>query len=263
MSDAPEFRVLEDAGLLQIIFSRPEKLNALTDGMLVGLEDAVRLFEARADLRVLLITAEGRYFSAGRDISGGLTPDFGESALEARRWYRTSMQRIADMIERVEKPSVVAHQGPCMGGALELSLSCDFRLAARSAAYGLPEIKLGVLPGSGGISRLARLVGPHWTRYLALAGRKIDAETARQIGLVHEIHDDEAFGGAIQQFCRELIALPPEAVAAAKVVIDLTLGSGREEGRQLDRLANGFLMLGEEYHREVAKAVNRLKDKSR
>ena len=71
------------------------------------------------------------------------------------------MAQFIDELESIEKPTVVAHQGPCLGSGLELSLSCDFRLAAASAAYGLPELEFGALPGSGDISRLTRITGPH------------------------------------------------------------------------------------------------------
>ena len=83
---------------------------------------------------------------------------------------------------------VVARQGPCLGGALEFSLSCDFRLATPTTHYALPEIDIDALPGSGGISRLARIAGPHWTRSLVMSG-----EQALNIGIVHAIYEQEEF----------------------------------------------------------------------
>lgn len=97
------------------------------------------------------------------------------------------MHDLFDRIERVEKPVILAAQGPCLGGALELALSCDFRIAADVASFGFPELKLAVLPGSGGISRTTRLVGPAWARWLVLAGQAVDAATAHRIGLVHAV----------------------------------------------------------------------------
>ena len=92
------------------------------------------------------------------------------------------MHRIYDEMEAIEKPIVVAHQGPCVGGGLEISLSCDFRLAAKSASYAFPEGKFGVLPASNGVSRLARIVGTHWTRYLIMANLPASADRALIMG---------------------------------------------------------------------------------
>lgn len=262
MTRTEHIQILRNTEIMEVIISRPKKLNAITNEMLEAIEEAALDFEKSPELKVFLLRAEGRYFSAGKDISSGMTPDFNNSGTEARRWYRSSLQRIGDIFERIEKPSVVAHQGTCLGGALELSLSFDFRLAAEAAGYGLPEIRLGVIPGSGGTSRLTRIVGPHWARYLTLAGKSINAKKAEHIGLVHEVFGDDTFDDDVNSFCLELAALPPEAVSAAKVTIDLVVGAGREEGRQLERLANGYLMLGEEHHQIATNAVARLNKSS-
>src|SRR5262249_42963148 len=158
----------------------------------------------RADLRVLLIRAKGTYFSAGADMSGGMAPEFDGSSMAFRQWYRGTFHPIFDAFEAVEKPVVVAHHGPCLGGALEMSVSCDFRLAAESARYALPEINLGVIPGSGGTSRLTRLVGPHWTRWLAMAGESVNAEEALRMGLVHKVYPDARFEAEVWAFCQKL-----------------------------------------------------------
>src|SRR3546814_14509443 len=92
----------------------------------------------------------------------------------------------------------------CVGGGLEMSLACDFRLAAKSAAYAFPEGKFGVLPASNGVSRLARIVGPHWARYLIMANLPADADKALIMGLVHDVFPDESFGEDVMKFCRHL-----------------------------------------------------------
>src|SRR3546814_20078503 len=109
----------------------------------------------------MLVTANGRYFSAGIDLHRPLAPDPAvTSPSRFRRWYRQgvgSLHQLGDEWEAVEKPVVVAFQGPCLGGALELSLCADFRLASDDARLGLPEIALGGIPGSGGTSRLVQV----------------------------------------------------------------------------------------------------------
>jgi enoyl-CoA hydratase/carnithine racemase len=218
--------------------------------MLEGLYQAARDVEANRDLRVLLIRSAGAYFSSGADLGEMSVAASDESPSRFRRVYREgalSFQRVADVFEAMEKPVVVAHQGPCLGGALELSLSCDFRLASARATYALPEIYLGLLPGSGGTSRLCRLVGPHWTRWLVLAGEHVDAMQALQIGFIHQVWPEEDLAARAWDFCRRIAALPPEAVAAAKLAIELSADLDRGQARNVERMANSYLFLGDEH----------------
>ena len=130
--------LVERGPIIEVTLNRPDKLNAMTPAMTGVISKAVDELARRHDLRLMLIRAKGRYFSAGSDFVGGEIPDFRGSTMAARHWYRggvdrESLQSINDKLEAVEKPVVVAHHGPCLGGALEMSLSCDFRLAAKSA----------------------------------------------------------------------------------------------------------------------------------
>ena len=103
------------------------------------------------------------------------------------------MQQLWDEMEHIEKPFVVAHHAMCVGGGLEMSLSCDFRLAAKSAGYAFPEGLFGVLPASNGVSRLTRICGPHWARWLIMANKPAPADMAFTMGLVHQVFPDESF----------------------------------------------------------------------
>ena len=160
-----EVLVTERGPILEIMLNRPDKLNAISPAMIETIRAKVGAFAERDDLRVMLFRATGRYFSAGADLTRAQSYE-GKSTRAARQWYRTKMgggmQPLYDDMEAIEKPFVVAHHATCVGGGLELSLSCDFRLAAKSARYVFPEAKLGAIPASGGVSRLTRLVGPHW-----------------------------------------------------------------------------------------------------
>src|ERR1700753_3668281 len=104
-------------------------------------------------------------------------------------------------MEHIEKPIVAAHHAPCVGGGLEISLSCDFRLAAKSAHYAFPEGLFGVLPASNGVSRLTRLCGPQWSRWLIMANMKASADLAHTMGLVHQVYPDETFEEEVMTFC--------------------------------------------------------------
>ena len=194
----------ETGAIYEVLFNRPEKHNAISNDMLNGLRDAIDYFATASHLRVMRLGAVGKYFTAGVQIDSDISPDVGDSTLDGRQWYRSKFHQLFDEFEAVEKPIVATHQGICLGGGLELSLSCDFRLAAKSASYGLPEINIGALPGSGGISRLTRVAGPHWTRWLVMAGEQVSATEAVSMGFVHKVYDDEDFEEQVMAFCQKL-----------------------------------------------------------
>lgn len=241
-------------GVLTLTWTRDGKLNAVTPAMIDALRASVDRLGADPDVAVLVITAEGRYFTAGMDVcvtgpALGLLVDEGTPGSDFRRHYR-ALHALFDEIEAIEKPVVLAAQGPCLGVGVELGVSCDFRLAATRATFGLPEIpNLGVLPGSGGISRLTRLVGPHWARWLALAAQTVDADAARQMGLVHLVVPDDQFRVDVTNFARHLAGLPREAVGLAKLAIDAAADTDRTTARNVDRIANTILVLSEDHRR--------------
>jgi enoyl-CoA hydratase/carnithine racemase len=261
-----ELLVEQNGAVLSVTLNRPRKYNAIHLDMWHGLVAATELFATRDDLRVLLLRAEGPYFCAGIDLHSKLTPPPGITSPAAfRRWYRAgtgSLHPIGDAWEAIDKPVVVAHHGPCLGGALELSLCADFRLAASGARYGLPEIALGGIPGSGGTSRLTRLVGPHWARWLILANQQIDAQQALAMGLVHEVTDQPQFAARVTEFCTALAQLPPEAFAAGKLAIELAADLDRAQARNVERLAVSGLVVGEEYRRLMQAMQDRLARKT-
>ena len=198
MDNTPHLLVEEDSGIIICTLNRPEKLNALTGQTMSLFESALLRFRDTPTLKVMLIRATGRYFCAGADLRDNsdtpkTIPRTGVDIRENHRLNLHGMHRIYDEMEHIEKPIIVAHQATCVGGGLEISLSCDFRLAAKSASYSFPEGKMGVLPASNGVSRLTRLVGPHWARYLIMANLPASAEKAHIMGLVHEVYPDETF----------------------------------------------------------------------
>ncbi len=255
-----ESALLQDAkdGILVITFNRPEKYNAITLAMLKTLSQAVDRFRDDDALRVLLLRATGRYYSAGLDLGEGLAPKT-TSGFSFRNWYRRDIHRLFDEIEAIEKPIVSAIQGPCLGGALEMALSCDFRLAATSARFGLPETSIGVLPGSGGMSRLTRLVGSAETKWLVMADQTISAKRALRVGLVHELYADDAFEQAYTAFAQTLKSMPQEVVGAGKVAIDTIEDVDRATARQIERLSNTPLSQSAEHRRLIEAFLDRKK----
>ena len=259
MSEEPHLLTEEAGAILIATLNRPEKLNALSGRMMSLFEAAVHHFRDTPSLKVLLIRAKGRYFCAGADLRGG-EDGSGQARTasgirESHRLKLNGMHRIYDEMEAIEKPFVVAHHAPCVGGGLELSLSCDFRLAAKSARYAFPEGKLGVLPASNGVSRLSRIVGTHWTRYLIMANLPVDADKALLMGLVHEVWPDETFDEQVMHFCRHLAEQNGEQMGAAKIAIELAHDVGLAQARNIERLANSALMLNPDYRAGLEKYI--------
>jgi enoyl-CoA hydratase/carnithine racemase len=181
-----------------------------------------------------------------------------------RRQYREwAYHDFYDELEQIEKPVVLAAQGPCLGLGVELGSSCDFRLASERATFGLPEIAdLALIPGSGGISRLTRIVGPHWARWLALAGQTVDAHQALVMGWLHAVYPSEEFGARVDSFARHLAALPSEAVGVAKTAIDAAASLDRRTARDFDRFAQATLIRSTEYRERLDRYADRgMKDR--
>lgn len=268
MSEAPHLLVAEEGAIIICTLNRPDKLNALTAETMSLFESALHRFRDTPALKVMLIRATGRYFCAGADLRDKsdepAQPErTGVAIREKHRLRLHGMQRIYDEMEHIEKPIVVAHHAPCVGGGLELSLSCDFRLAAKSASYSFPEGKFGVLPASNGVSRLARMIGPHWTRYLVMANLPANADRALTMGLVHDVFPDETFDEDVMAFCRHLAEQHGEQMGTAKLAIELAYEVGRDQARQVERLANSALMLNPDYLAGIERYINKLGSKGK
>ena len=254
-------RVTEAGGIITVTIEREAKRNAINPEVTRTLWDAVRALAARDDLRCLVITAVGAYFTAGIDILAAAQAREAASSAPAeqqpgwayRRDYRDH-HLLYDEMEAIEKPVILAAQGICLGAGVEMALSCDFRFCTPSAEWGLPEVSLGVIPGSGGTSRLTRIVGPAWAKYLTMTGERIGAERAHAIGLVHEIFPAETFQADVAAFARRLVELPAEAVGLAKLAVDLATDvTDRSAQRHVDRLINTTLT-GSQTYRDRLKA---------
>ncbi len=254
MSEEPHLLVTEEDGILIATFNRPDKLNAMSTELMRRLEEAVDRYRDTPELRVMLIRATGRYFSSGADLKegGGGTQSFPTTGSQVRETHRrlpTRMRQVWDEMEAIEKPFVVAHQARCVGGSLEMSLSCDFRLAAASASYAFPEAKFGVLPATNGVSRLVRIVGPHWARLMITANMPVDAQEARIMGLVHKVYPDETFEADVMAFCRHLALQNAEMMGASKIAIELAADLPANQAASVERLVNSSLMLGADYQK--------------
>jgi enoyl-CoA hydratase len=258
MSDAPHLLTEEKDGILIATLNRPDKLNVLSRQLMDLLEAGLHHFRDTPTLKVMLIRSTGRYFCAGADLRSPDPKPFPDTASGIRERHRlglNGMHRIYDEMEAIEKPIVAAHHATCVGGGLEMSMSCDFRLAAKSASYAFPESKMGVLPASNGVSRLTRLCGTHWARWLVMADMVASADLALTMGLVHQVFPDETFEEEVMRFCRHLTGRNGEHMAAAKIAIEMAADLGAAQARNVERMANAGLMLNADYRETLTKYV--------
>lgn len=205
--------------------------NPLGMSMVNRLETVIREVGSDPTLRAIVITGAGdRTFSVGADIR-----EFGRVAAEmGMRAFIDQRLRVFASIENLSKPVVCAMRGACVGGGLELALSCHFRIAAEGARLGLPEIELGIVPAWGGTQRLTRVVGRAHALDLMLRARKVGAEEALRIGLVHQVCPAADLRDRAHALAVELAEKPPLAVAG---ILEAVIRGGElslEEGLALE-----------------------------
>jgi enoyl-CoA hydratase len=211
-----------------ITLNRPEALNALSFALIA---DLARAFDevAQSDARALLVTGAGeKAFCAGADIKELK----GRSLAEQKRATELGQQTFA-RLERLPMPSIAIINGYAFGGGLELALACTLRIAARNAKMGLPEIKLGVVPGYGGTQRLPRAVGEGRALDMILSGRTIDAEEAFRIGLVQRLIDGEALAGGVA-YAREFSRHSLPVLGFAREAVSRALATPLSEGLKIE-----------------------------
>ncbi|MDP3969870.1 MAG: enoyl-CoA hydratase/isomerase family protein [Nocardioides sp.] len=236
-----------DSGVLVVTMARPEKLNAMDQ---VWFEELTRLMRAVGKdddhhHRAVVLTGEGRAFSAGGDIDM-----FHDLDGDVAR-VRPHLARVYDAFHAVETcavPVVAAVNGIAFGGGSELTLACDVALAAESARFSFKEASVGLMPGYG-IVRGPDVIGRHWTRYLALSGRTVDAQRAREIGLVQEVHPDADLLAHALGLAEEMAGNPPLAVQVGKAFLNRDTGGGYAES--VEAVA---LLFGTREHRDAVAA---------
>ena len=169
-----------------ITFNNPKTLNALNMETFNELEDAIKKIDNDSNIKALILTGSGKAFIAGADI----TQLAKFNALEGKIFSEKG-QSIIGSLEELTIPVIAAVNGFALGGGCEMALAADFIYAADNAQFGLPEIKLGLIPGFGGTQRLARQIGKNLAKELIFTGKMIDAKTAKNIGLVNEVFIQE------------------------------------------------------------------------
>lgn len=226
-----ETLLVERSGAVaRVTINRPEKLNALNGKLLGELEDCFRAVGDESEVRVVILTGAGeKSFVAGADISelSVLSP------LEAREFARRG-QRVIGLIEDLGKPVIAAVNGYALGGGCELAMACSLRVAAENARFGLPEVKLGVIPGYGGTQRLARLIGKGRAIEITTIAEPISAQEAYRLGLVNQVVPAKDLITVCEALAGKIMANAPLAVKFALEAVNHGMEMTLEEGLFLE-----------------------------
>ena len=199
--------------IARVTLDRPDKRNALSSAEWLGLRDLAARIAADPALRVTLLQGAGdAAFSAGADIAEIAAAAATPAGLAAVSAHGTA---VFTRIERFAKPVIAAVNGFALGGGCELALACHLRVASTHAKFGLPEVKLGLIPGYGGTQRLPRLIGQGRALQLILTGEAIDAETAHRIGLANDVVAGDMLLEAARSLAKMMVAQGPLALAHA------------------------------------------------
>src|SRR6184192_3026833 len=198
MSGYDGFRVERESDVARITLDVPGKLNRVSMVARAELRGVFEELDGDAEVRFVVLAGAGGAFTAGGDIAG---------FLEKSPWEVSRMAEDVAAPERCSKPVVAALEGYVFGVGLELALACDFRLATQDVQLALPEVTIGMIPGSGGTQRLARLVGLGRAKDIVMRGRRVGADEALALGLVTELAAD--LDSAVTALCDELRRLSP------------------------------------------------------
>jgi enoyl-CoA hydratase len=212
-----------------ITLNRPEALNALDDALMDALGDALLAFDADEGIGAIVVTGGPRAFAAGADISGMVGRSYAE--VERDRFITRNWETVL----QVRKPVLAAVAGVALGGGCELALACDIIVAARSARFGVPEVKLAMLPGAGGTQRLPRAIGKAKAMDLCLSARLLDADEADRYGLVSRVVDDDRLMDETLALAERIAGFSLPALIAIKESVNRAHETPLAEGVRFER----------------------------
>ena len=240
--------------IAKITMNRPKALNALNSEVLDELDKCLDEIKANNDLRVLIITGEGRSFIAGADIKE--MSDLG--GLEAKAFGNKGLS-VFRKIETLPIPVIAAVNGFALGGGCELAMSCDIRIASNKALFGQPEVGLGLIPGFGGTQRLQRLVGQGWAKYIIYSAENIKADKALEIGLVQDVVEVEELEERVNTLAETIAKQAPIAVKLAKEAINQGAQVDIDQAMRIEENAFGLVFTTEDKNIGTQAFINKEK----
>jgi enoyl-CoA hydratase/carnithine racemase len=221
-----------DAHVTTVTLDRPDALNALSGDMADELGGSLLQAAADPNCWVVVLHANGeKAFCVGADLKE-------RASLDDAGWMRNRIQirGLFEALRAVPQPTIASVFGYALGGGCELALSCDFIVCSDDAVFGLPEVRVGIIPGGGGTQLLARRIGPARAKELVLTGRRITAQEAAQLGLVNTVVGSDELHAATQALAEELCAAAPIAVREAKRAIQRGVETPLEQAIDIEEL---------------------------
>ncbi len=234
-----EFEILNlniEEGIAVVTISRPKALNALNTRFFKEMDAMIGKINGMYEVKVMIITGEGKAFVAGADIAEMVDKDQKQGSDFSRLGQNTFSS-----LEKMEIPVIAAINGFALGGGLELAMGCDFRIASAKAKFGQPEVNLGLIPGYAGTQRLPRLVGLADALFLLMTADMIDAQNALRIGLVQKVVEPELLMDETMKIAKLIASKGPKAVKLIKRVARQGMMGSFEEGCELEAISFGSL----------------------
>ena len=230
---------LERSGnVARVTINRESALNALTPEMLTDLRSRLGELDEDDTCRAVVLAGQPRAFSVGADVKGRVAEYEGGGGRDP---LGAVIRGLFGAIERMDKPVIAALAGYVLGGGLELALACDLRVADTTARFGLPEAKVGSMPGAGGTQRLTRLIGPGRAMELMFTGERIDADTALGIGLVNRVVPEGTLLEEAGRLAELIASRAPLSIACIKRSVHVALSADMQSGLDFESQCHAFL----------------------
>ncbi len=223
-------------GIALVTISRPKAMNALNTRFFNEMDQMVEEISANKDVKVMVITGDGKAFVAGADISEMVNKN-GQEGTDFSKLGQNTFSSFG----RMDIPVIAAINGFALGGGLELAMGCDFRIASTKAKFGQPEVNLGLIPGYAGTQRLPRLTGMGDALYLLMTADMIGAEDALRIGLVQKVFEPEELMEQTLKIAGLIASKGPEAIKKVKKVVREGMESSFCDGEKLEAQEFGTL----------------------
>lgn len=251
MNQYNNLKLQSDKEILTVSLNRPQTLNAFTTELFDDLSALCDELAENSETRVIIFTGAGKGFSSGLDLNvfvqamAEWTQD--DLRVIIRRWQDTF-----NKIEALPQVTIAAVNGVCLGAGMEMILACDFRICSSRATLGLPEVKYGILPDLGGITRLTRLVGPAWAKEIILRGRNVSALEALRIGLLNRVADPGDMPGIARNWAQQFAKLPFNTLANAKKLINASYDTQLPQALKAAEYAQLNLIGSDDFRNAIA-----------
>jgi len=213
--------VEKEENIAVITFNRPDAMNALNNQTRAEFREAVAAVAADDEIKVLILTGSGKAFVAGSDIK-----EFNQTT----PYVAHNINRLGEMVEKLEKPVIAAVNGFCLGGGNEIAMGCDIIIASDKAKFGQTEVNIGIIPGGGGTQRLPRLIGACRAKELIYTGDIIGAEEAYRLGLVNRVVPADQLMATARELAKKIATKSAAALKLAKTAINRGMQTNLESG---------------------------------